>query len=419
MIGMDMTIDDIENQINELSKTPLKENIAGNELTNEELKNIDNILKILEKSAKKILVVGDVMLDHLMVCYGTSFLQSHRHNVNEDYSVCRNDNDREPEEVKRLGGAANVAYCCSVFSNVTLFGPIGEDMQGKELVHLAELTENITPKLFPIKDFFTITKMYFHCLDENHTLHKVIRINRELNEHLGTEKIKPNVRELGENFRSLLKDGINCVIFKDHQKGFITKEFLQEIAHDINAKLHNDEEFLVIIDPKYNWEKFLVFDKIHAIISNVKEAAAGIFSPDILNGKNTREMAIQSRLENRKLNPGDWRYLSQKYPNIENFVVNADGMGSSLYHQSSDTVYSLLPYKEKGGSGVIGSGGVFDAFFVHCLMNEKQIKSKLGTNDYSHFLRLANVASGIKLKKPTSEKVIPLDISLDLGIERL
>jgi len=413
------TTDDIENTIIELSKEPLEEKISDNLLTPDGIKTIDNILRILAKSNNQIMVVGDIMLDYILECYGTAFFQSQRHNVNEDYSVCRNDVLQDPMEKMRLGGAANVAYCCSAFSSVTLFGPIGVDMQGKELIRVAEITENITPILIPIQDFVTITKMYFHCLNENNELHKIIRINRELNEQLGIEKLKPNIKRLGEKFRSILNSGINCIIFKDHQKGFITKEFLQEIAQDINNKLHNDPEFLVIIDPKYDWEKFLVFDKVHVVISNVKEAAAGIFSPETLDGKNTREKAIKSRVNNKKLNLGDWRYLAQKFPNIENFVVNADGMGSSLYNRPSETVFSLEPYNEKEKSGVIGSGGVFDAFFVHCLLNDKQIRDVLGTEDYRNYLRLANIASGIKLKKPTSEKVTIENIYSDLDLYNL
>jgi bifunctional ADP-heptose synthase (sugar kinase/adenylyltransferase) len=400
------TVAEIEHQIKDLAETTEPIGIEDVEITT----NLSTIVKVLESSQPTIMVVGDVMLDHLMTGLTTFFLQSNQQNVEEDYSLCVTNNCK-PDEEKRLGGAANIAYCCSKLSKVILLGVVGKDSEGIALRDIAEKA-NIMCYLPQLEHFITTTKIYLHCKEDGSKKpRKIIRINRELDEENGTNVVNTKLKELGNTFRSLFNDNINCLILKDHQKGFLSKEFLGEISHDVNARLHNDENFLLIVDPKYDWEKFKVFDKIHAIIPNVKEAAAGIFPPGV-SGKEEREKAMKIRVRNSRLQPGDLNYLSQTYQNIDCFVIKEDKNGALLLKKNkgkelfTSSVYYDPAYRkvDEGKIGQIGCGDVFDTYFVHCLLETKQFPEQLN-NKYNLFLHLANIAAGVKLNHPTSEKV--------------
>jgi D-beta-D-heptose 7-phosphate kinase/D-beta-D-heptose 1-phosphate adenosyltransferase len=398
------TVAEIENKIKDLAETtePIGFKI-------EQAKDLGKIFKALATSWPTILVVGDVMLDHLMIGFTTPFLQSNQQNVREDYSLCATD-DSQPEEVKRLGGAANIAYCCTELATVTLLGVVGKDSEGSALADKAK-KEKIDCHLYELENYITATKIYLHCDAVGTEIPtKIIRINRELNEAIGTRVLNEKTKDIGNLFRSLFNDEINCLILKDHQKGFLSKEFLMEISHDVNARLHNDEDFLLIVDPKYDWEKFNVFDKIHAIIPDAKEAAAGIF-PTGVSGKEDREKAIRIRAENSRLQPGDLNYLAQTYQNIDCFIVKEDKNGAVILNRpedkqsSSNSVYYDPAFTKVDESevGQIGCGDVFDTYIVRCLLKKKEFRQM--SNSFILFLHLANIAAGIKLACPTSEKV--------------
>ncbi|MEN6343154.1 MAG: hypothetical protein ABFC89_11425, partial [Methanospirillum sp.] len=274
---------------------------------------LKRMVKIIaeEREKNRILVIGDVMLDHIMYCKKTPLLQSQRHNVDEDYSYKR------PEilkERKELGGAAHVAYACSVVSEILLFGIIGDDGQGRDLKTAAIERIGTTGAggwhLRELAEFITTTKIYIDCslTDADNGPKKIIRINRELIESDGRAeilKVKESLVREVENY--LLDDrwGINGIVFKDHEKGYLSEELLHEIVPIVNRKLSEKnkpdkpDEFFVFIDPKYNWKKFTGLDTVHGIIPTVKEAAGGI-----LPG-NTVE--IDKRDKEHSLRDDDWQ----------------------------------------------------------------------------------------------------------------
>lgn len=380
---------------------------------------IDKILT--NQSPKKILVVGDVMLDHSMTCYPTPFDSSTIHNIDEDYSFCIP--SVKPVEDKKLGGAANIAYCCSEFSEVVLFGVTGKDTGGDELLKVATESHNITPQLKKIDNFVTTVKIYYY-IKENGKKDKTIRINFELDEEAGKEAISDSIDKLEYEFRSLLNDeDIECVIFKDHQKGFLSAKFLKEISYYINARLYNDKNrFFVIVDPKYDWEKFLVFDEIRAITPNIKEAIAGVY-PLYIQEQDERETAMTKRMKNSKLEYEDWIYLSEKYKNICCFIVKADEKGASFLTPMNGKIISVDRYKKKERKedpSEIGCGDIFASYYVQCLMIQNSLGDKLSNEKFpdnnleSIFLYLANAAAGLKLNIEKSKKLMPETVRVSL-----
>jgi len=394
-------------------------------LTQNDKMIIDKILE--NKSPKKILVVGDVMLDHSMDCYPTSFNQCLTHNIDFDYSFCKP--GVKPIEDRRLGGAANIAYCCSAFCDVILFGVIGKDFSGDKLVEVAKNSHKehkdshfIIPELKEINEFVTTTKIYYH-IEDNEKKFKTIRINFELDEDAGKKAILESRNELVHTFRNLLNnEDIECVIFKDHQKGFLSEEFLQEISYYVNARLYNDKDgFFVIVDPKYDWEKFMVFDKIRAITPNIKEASAGVYSLSIKE-QNERETAMTNRINNHKLEYEDWIYLCDKYKNISCFIVKADEKGASFLIPKNGNIISVDAYKDKRkeNPSEIGCGDLFASYYVQCLMiknllgDELSYDNLLSDNLEKIYLYLANAAAGLKLTLEKSKRVMPESVRIAL-----
>jgi hypothetical protein len=68
---------------------------------------------------------------------------------------------------------------------------------------------------------------------------KLIRVNREFDDVAGKRILQSELPELKRKFVEAIQDidcKIDCIIFKDHQKGFLSEAFLGSIATDIHNK---------------------------------------------------------------------------------------------------------------------------------------------------------------------------------------
>lgn len=364
------------------------------------------------------------MMDHTIFCHFTPLEQSTTHNVNFDNSLTIVNG--KPNEITLLGGAGNIAYCCTEFFSVELLGIVGNDSYGREIREFKDLSDDPRPfplsleNIIPVDNYVSIAKIYYHAdrdprKNDDKERNYIIRINRELDELKGEEKIKPEIMlKLVKTFRNLILDeNIGCVIFKDHQKGFISKNFLKEISPYVNARKKRDMNFLIFVDPKYDWEKFSVFNEIDAIFPNIKEAAAGIY-PTYPNNKdknyeNKRKNLWKDRMQERELTPGEWSYLLKKYPHIKKFIVKVDEKGAyCLFYSKEKTkghdkgIYlASVPRFRKsytGNTAEIGCGDVFAAYYIKAMMTAKEQKiDDTSIENNKKFLFLANAAAGIKL----------------------
>jgi hypothetical protein len=111
----------------------------------------------------KILVVGDVMLDHKMKGDIPIFSDVESHQVNKgDFMLGGKD-----KESKTPGGASNVAWAFSKVSDVTLIGVISSDSSDYEGKTLKErCKENFTFDPVEIPGILTTTKIYFEYPDQ-------------------------------------------------------------------------------------------------------------------------------------------------------------------------------------------------------------------------------------------------------------
>ena len=388
-------------------------------------RNIAVIRKINEKicdgkNGKILVVIGDVMLDHYMVCKATEIRQSQRHDMDHDYSLDDSGYWRnEAFDSKLMGGAANVAATCNqVIETVKLFGITGNDGEGTDLFHTAinDLGEdNVCFTQIQNRYYPTITKIYHTIRYKSESSSEIgIRVNREATESVGSEIVsqayeKGELNYLLETFKTAI-DGADGVLFKDHEKGFLSNDkVFEEIVSIVNERLKKEKPFIVIVDPKYKWDRFKKLTRIDAILPNVKEMTAALY-PDEVDKWKERE-------QNHSLADEDWdkMSMSQQWWNetgkVKCIAITEDNKGASLYLPAINSdhcnvvknIYSVSPMiiqKNLPKGAEIGCGDVFDAYFVTCLLNKESVLSSTNLSAeefYQYALKIANYAAGKKL----------------------
>lgn len=175
-------------------------------------------------STKKILVVGDSILDHYV--YG----KVHRISPEAPVPVVL-----KSEEEFFLGGAANVAQNITAFgAKCTLLSLTGSDLE-RDILFQKCFEQNINP-VFIIDESRPTTKKT-RVLGNKH---QIVRIDHEKTHGLSLG-LSLKVSEIFEN-EILNHDG---VIFQDYGKGLLTKDLL-ELLIQISQK-HNRQ---ILVDPK-------------------------------------------------------------------------------------------------------------------------------------------------------------------------
>jgi len=196
--------------------------------------NKRELIEILEKfKDKKILVIGDLILDHY--AYGNVSRISPEapvpivHLKSEEY---------------KLGGAANVAANIATLSgNVTLIGLIGRDRRGKKVI---ELCKKNKIKIFP--EYFHKTIIKTRIIAENQQL---VRIDEE--------QITP--KDLNPRIIKREAEKAEIIIISDYAKGTINED-LMKLLTSLNKK--------IIVDPKP--KNKLIYKGAYLITPNQKEA---------------------------------------------------------------------------------------------------------------------------------------------------
>lgn len=381
------------------------------------------------KSPIRILVIGDVMIDHVMYMLDAPYSRVLRHDIDE-VSVLLTKNDPQykrskisSSERRTLGGAAGIVKALLSIPNVyvDMISVIGEDLEGNAIKELFEDLKNNTKKnekvrlnFYPVEinEYPTVTKYYYYIVRFAQGLEKKsYRFDREdiyiINEKI--EEYKNKIKKLLDNIGSVY----DCIIIKDHEKGTINKDIVDWISKKYP---HSD----IYVDPKYNFDLYADLD-IKAIIPNIKEASMGI--REIAN---LREQEVEIRAGDSDMADTDFKYLNESLPNCDSFIVKADRNGAIIYSSSEndngfsiknndssendkiyyrDQIYSypIDKLKEKNN---IGCGDIFDAYFIVSQFKQHTLQDSV---------KLANIAAGIKRKKELGEVVYPDEILEELN----
>jgi rfaE bifunctional protein kinase chain/domain len=174
---------------------------------------------------KKVLVIGDVMLDEYHWCAVT------RISPESPVPVCR---------VERTslvpGGAGNVAKnIATLESTPYLLGVIGKDSSGQKLFETLQDLKIVTEGLVQEKERSTILKSRIVA----HQQH-VVRVDRE-----DSSPISIKIRnKLFANIKKYIST-TDIILVSDYLKGTLPETFLQKII-----KIANENNIKVVVDPK-------------------------------------------------------------------------------------------------------------------------------------------------------------------------
>ena len=183
-------------------------------------------------SAARILVIGDVMLDH--------FVWGNVRRISPEAPVPVVEVSRE---TWFPGGAANVARNIAPFSQHSfILGRVGNDEAAAKLGELlCEEGVNIDPML--VHDRLpTISKMRIAARQQ-----QIVRVDREVLEPLSSDELAT----IEKRVRDMLPQ-LDAIILEDYGKGFITQPLV-----DALVRLANDAGKLITADPNprnpLNW----------------------------------------------------------------------------------------------------------------------------------------------------------------------
>ncbi|RZD16440.1 MAG: D-glycero-beta-D-manno-heptose-7-phosphate kinase [Candidatus Acididesulfobacter guangdongensis] len=255
--------------------------------------NNDKLLGIIKKFNKaRILVVGDIMIDHYV--YGTVSRISPEAPVpvvNVKY------------EKLLPGGAANVMNNVSrLGAKVFIAGVIGKDYNGDIFKQMADKQSVDSSAVIESDDFETIIKTRVIAHNQ-----QIVRFDKE-----NTGYFKKRIySRLLDNIKSLI-DEFDAVIISDYGKGVIEQRFFNELTDFLKSK-----NKFIALDPKV--ENFKFYKNVSILTPNTNEASGG--SGIVIKDEKTLLKASQKIL---------------KKVNSDNLLITRGELGMSLFYKDNN-----------------------------------------------------------------------------------
>lgn len=208
-----------------------------------------NLLKIIEEFEKtKILVIGDVMLDHFV--YGTVS----RISPEAPVPVVN-----VKSEKLMPGGAANVvSNVAKLGGRVYVAGVVGNDYNGNILRELIGKDTVNSEGIVTVDNFQTIIKTRVIAHNQ-----QIVRFDKEDNVRFSQDVYK----KLIANIKNIA-DEVDAVIISDYGKGLIEKRFFSTIVN-----LMREKNKFISLDPKV--ENFKFYKNVSILTPNINEAFGG------------------------------------------------------------------------------------------------------------------------------------------------
>lgn len=309
---------------------------------------------------KKILIVGDVMID--------AYVWGKVSRISPEAPVpVLNSQTKE----NRLGGAANVALNIKALGAKPIQASvIGDDSKGKTFLKLLKKRELSEKGIIKAPGRITTTKT--RIISHNQQL---IRLDREID-----TPINPDMEEIFlTNTKEILKnDRIDAVIFQDYDKGVITKRVIEEITD-----LANLLNIPTLVDPKKR--NFLDFKNVTFFKPNFKELKEGTKS-EIMKS-DFKAIFKASQELNKSLNA---KYLITTLSDLGVFVYKGDS-------------YEVIPAEIRQIADVSGAGDTVISVASLCLSAGIAIEN---------VAKIANLAGGLVCEKVG---VVPINKGLLLN----
>jgi len=199
----------------------------------------------LREYTPKILVIGDLMLDH--------YLWGKCNRISPEAPVQVVDIDKETTV---LGGAGNVINnLITMGSKVSVLSVIGEDSNGEELLNMLDSSGVDASSLVKQKDRYTSKKSRIIAVHQ-----QIIRYDRESKNNINSS----SEDKLFSRFKEIIED-FDAVLLSDYGKGVLTESLTCKLI-DIAKKYDK----FVLVDPK--GDDYSKYKGATLITPNKKEA---------------------------------------------------------------------------------------------------------------------------------------------------
>ncbi len=303
---------------------------------------------------KKVLIVGDVMVDAYIIG------KVERLSPEAPVPVV----NIEKQE-SRLGGAANVALNIAALNAIPILcSVIGTDKEGEEFIAILKQQDLKTDGIVKSAERKTTTKI--RVLGNKHQL---LRLDSEMTEDLN----KKDEEQLITMFKKHLQE-CDVVILEDYNKGVLTAQNIPALI-----QLANDAGKPITVDPKQN--NFLAYKNVTLFKPNLKEIKEGLNTTKNLKEKHHLQEAVTEL----------HTMLNNQYTMV---TLSEDGV---LITDHKD--YDFIPAHFRNIADVSGAGDSVISVASLCLAT--------GT-DMKVCAQLANLAGGLVCEETG---VVPIDIN--------
>lgn len=291
----------------------------------------------------KILVIGDLMIDH--------YLWGECDRISPEAPVAVVD---IRSENKRLGGAGNVmANLKALDCDVGVMSVVGDDDSGKEIVSMLKNMGVKIEKIAKEKERKSAHKTRIMAVHQ-----QVIRFDKESKDDI----LESSKNELLNSLKNIIKH-YDAVLLSDYAKGVLRDDFCKQII-----KIANENSKFILIDPKGS--DYSKYQNATLLTPNLKEAMQA------LKMKIDDEPSLKLALKRLK------DELNLRYS-----IITLSERGIALYN--NDEV-KIIPAIAKEVFDVTGAGDTVLATLGYALSNKMDIVSAIS---------LANKAAAVVVGK--------------------
>lgn len=345
----------------------------------------------------RILVIGDVMLDH--------YIQADVERTSPEAPVIV---AAVQSEHYVAGGAANVAAnLCAMGAKVIMAGLMGKDENGSLLRSLLQEKDISTALLLAESARPTTLKTRIMARGQ-----QILRIDREVKKPASPDMLKKLTTFL--NKESTRLDG---VIISDYAKGLCSKELLQPVL-----KILKRRRIPVLCDPKGN--DFAKYRGVDVLTPNLREAqdASGIAITDnssleraakvILKATSAKAVAVTRGADGVSL--FGVRQSSVHIPAHAREVYDVTGAGDTFISHFALAYFSGMPDRESAEIGNYASAIAVGKLGV-AVVKPEELASFIRSQSFSSKIKSLNeMVEIVKLLKSAGKKVVFTNGCFDL-----
>ncbi|MFC1932899.1 bifunctional heptose 7-phosphate kinase/heptose 1-phosphate adenyltransferase, partial [Chloroflexota bacterium] len=208
--------------------------------------HMDKLKELILKFQKaRILVIGDMMLDH--------YIQGAVSRISPEAPVPI---INVSSEVFKLGGAANaINNITALGGKAVAIGYTGADLNGRKLRSLLKKMGVDTKWVVTVQDRPTTTKTRITAGQQ------IARFDKEVTNDIDPKYTKQFLDFIGKNI-----DDVDAILISDYDKGVVTGRLLKDVIP--LARRHGKP---IVIDPKYR--HFSDYEGVTVVLPNISEAS--------------------------------------------------------------------------------------------------------------------------------------------------